>query len=130
MTDAEYDAERTTVHAKIASLVIPTEKAALEAGEALETMAGVWEEASREEKRAMLRLALSGVYLDLETKQIVALQPRPGFMPLFRLCDAVTEQGPLFVVLATPKGIGRTEAAYEPTAPRPSSFRARPSRIA
>jgi site-specific DNA recombinase len=105
MTDAEYDAERTTVHAKIASLVIPTEEAALEAGEVLETMAGVWQEASREEKRAMLRLALSGIYIDMETKRIVALQPRPCFMPLFRLCDAVTEQGPLLVGIGDPEGI-------------------------
>ncbi len=68
-------------------------------------MASVWEEASREEKRAMLRPALSGVYVDLETKRIVALQPRPGFMPLFRLCDALAEQGPLFVGIGDPEGI-------------------------
>jgi hypothetical protein len=106
MTDAEYDAERTTIHAKIASLAIPTEEAAAGAGEALETMAGVWEEATWEEKRAMLRLALAGVYVDLETKRVVALQPRPHFTPLFRLCDALTEQGPLFFVgIGDPEGI-------------------------
>ena len=48
-----------------------------------------WQNATKEERRDMLRLMLGAVYVDTTTKEVVGLQPKPAFLPLFDLPEPV-----------------------------------------
>jgi len=67
----------------------------IEAGEHLPGIAALWEAATPDERREMLMLMLmlepSGLYYDLELREIVALKPRPAFLPLMRMMDDLIE---------------------------------------
>ena len=52
----------------------------------------IWEEANLVEKRKLLLSMLDAVYVDtVEEKSIVAIRPKPAFLPLFEV--ATTRQG-------------------------------------
>jgi site-specific DNA recombinase len=55
-----------------------------EAAEALINMSAVWEEATMEEKREMLRYSLREVFLDVSEPRITSFCPHPEFIPLFQ----------------------------------------------
>ena len=65
----------------------------IEAGERLPGIAALWEVATPEERREMVLLMLepSGLYYDLELREIAALKPRPAFLPLMRMMDGLIE---------------------------------------
>ena len=56
-------------------------------------IAALWEVATPEERREMVLLMLepSGLYYDLELREIAALKPRPAFLPLMRMMDGLIE---------------------------------------
>ncbi len=63
------------------------------AGERIPGIAALWDEATVEERREMVILLLepAGLRYDLSTKVIAGMKPRPVFLPLLRMLDAVME---------------------------------------
>jgi len=94
----EYEMERNKLEVALASMVVPQEHAAVEAGQRLATMLEVWDQATVEEKYQMLELMLDAAYCDTERKAIIALKPKPEFLPLLTLCQGLEERNGLFFV--------------------------------
>jgi len=59
-------------------------EAILEAADTLTYIGQVWEEATMEEKRDIIRLLFSRVEIDVQQNRIAALRPYAVFLPLFR----------------------------------------------
>ena len=73
-------------------------------GDHVEGVVAAWGSASTEERRDMLRMMLEAVYVDVANGMITCLKPKPNFLPLFRLDEAVeTTAGVL--VAGDPDGI-------------------------
>ena len=92
------------------SLVVPGVDATKEAGKLLENLPTLWEEANLPERRKLLMSMLEAVYVDtVEEKAIVAIRPKPAFMPLFEI--ATTREGSDVVLINEPP-----QASNEPEA--------------
>ena len=77
---------------RLTSLVVPRVDAAREAGKLLENLPAFWEQANLGERRSILLALLDSVYVDsIEEKSIVAIMPKPAFLPLFQV--ATTREG-------------------------------------
>src|ERR1019366_8478727 len=65
----------------------------IEAGERLPGMIALWDVATVEERRGMLGHIIQpeGLHYDVETKEIAAITPTPGFLPILRLLEGVVE---------------------------------------
>ncbi len=88
----EYLREKRSLEDQMASLVVPGVDAAKEAGKLLEDLPALWEQADLGEHRQILMTMLDAVYVDtVEEKSIVAIRPKPAFMPLFEV--ATTREG-------------------------------------
>ena len=63
------------------------------AGERIPGIAALWDEATAEERREMVILLLEpgGLLYDLPNKMIAIMKPRPVFLPLLRMLDAIME---------------------------------------
>ena len=73
-------------------MVIPGVDSAKEAGELMEDLPALWEEATVSERRRLLLTMLDAVYVDtVDTKAIVAVRPKPAFQALFEI--ATTRKG-------------------------------------
>ena len=48
-----------------------------------------WENATKEERRDMLRLMLEAVYMDTVSMEVVGLKPKPSFLPLVGMKEPV-----------------------------------------
>ena len=105
LEESEYEMEKNRLELALASIAVPQEDATVKAGQELAGMLEVWALATEEEKSRMLGLMLEAVYCDTETKAVVALKPRPPFLPLFSLCHGLTEKDGLFLTCAL-AGIG------------------------
>ena len=81
MGEPEYRQERARLQARRESLR-PAELPDLEkAGQLLANFGAIWGAATEEERRAILRTLLQGVYLDAE-RGLVAIEPRAAFCEL------------------------------------------------
>ena len=96
--DIELQAEMAAVELALRELEVPEMDGLklddiVEAGERLPGIAALWEVATPEERREMVLLMLepSGLYYDLEMREIAALKPRPAFLPVMRLIDGLIE---------------------------------------
>jgi len=96
--DEEMRAEVAAVDLALGKLSIPTPEgvsleAVLEAGERLPGIAALWEFATPEEQREMVILLLEagGLYYDLERKMVVAIKPRPFWLPVLQLAQGLEE---------------------------------------
>ena len=58
-------------------------------GDSVEGIVLAWENATKEERRNMLRLMLEAVYVDTVSKEVVGLKPKPSFLPLFSMKEPV-----------------------------------------
>lgn len=63
-----------------------------EAARVLETVGEVWEEATEEDRRDLVRLILQEVEVEVSQDRVVALRPRAPFIPLFRKVGIVEER--------------------------------------
>ena len=105
-TRDDYLREKRGLGDKLASLVVPGVDAAQEAGKLLEDMPRLWEAADLSERRKLLLTMLEAVYVDtVEEKSVVAIRPKPAFVPLFEV--ATTREGS-GVVLISEKNCLRT----------------------
>lgn len=110
ITEAEYELERRRLEVSLVSLVVPKEDEMIMAGEKLKNMLAIWGEAKEGEKAKILTLMLDAVYCDLKKKEIIALKPKPPFLPVFSLCDGLKENDGLIFVpervsIGDPEGI-------------------------
>ena len=97
--DQDYRREKRLLEDKLASLVVPSVDVAMEAGKLLEAVPALWEEADLSERRRILMTMLDAVYVDtIEEKAIVAIRPKPAFMPLFEV--ATTREGSGVVLIS------------------------------
>jgi len=88
----EYKRQKRNLEDQLQSLVVPGVDAAKEAGRLLEDLPQLWEQADLGEKRKILLTMLEAVYVDtVEEKSIVAIRPKPAFLPLFQI--ATTREG-------------------------------------
>ena len=112
----DYHREKRYLEDRLASLVVPGVDAAKEAGKLLEDLPSLWDEANQSERRKLLLTMLDAVYVDtVEEKAIVAIRPKPAFMPLFEV--ATTREGSE-VVLITEKDLPPVgETSPEATSP-------------
>ena len=94
ISEAEYRREKIATERELASLHVPEETR--EVASLLETLATAWDHASAEERRDMMRLVFSRIYCDPADKRLVALQPRPDFMVMFRQTAIFQEKEGLF----------------------------------
>ena len=82
--DGEYNIQRKLLQDNLNSLVIPEEDAALQAGELLESLGLIWNNATDEEKYRLLSGMIEAVFVDLAaSRSIVGIQPKPPFYNLF-----------------------------------------------
>jgi site-specific DNA recombinase len=71
---------------------VPGVDAAMEAGNLLENLPALWQEADLTERRKLLMAMLDAVYVDTdEEKSVVAIRPKPAFRPIFEV--ATTREG-------------------------------------
>jgi hypothetical protein len=68
------------------SLVVPGANAAEEAGNLIRNLPGLWAATNPEERRKLLLTMLDAVYVDAKKyKTIVAIKPKPPFVPIFQV---------------------------------------------
>jgi hypothetical protein len=96
--EAEFHGEIAAVELALRKLEVPevdgvTYDEVVEAGEHLPGMAVLWDVATPDERRDMVRLILQpeGLYYDTELKMIAALKPQPTFLPVLRMLVGVVE---------------------------------------
>ena len=84
---------------KLAYLLVPGVDDAAEAGRFLEHLPRFWDEANLTERRNLLISMLDAVYVDtIEEKSIVAIRPKPAFMPLFEIATTREESNVALVL--------------------------------
>jgi DNA invertase Pin-like site-specific DNA recombinase len=90
--DAEYHRQKKLLEMELESLVVPGANAAEAAGKLILNLHNLWSEANLEERRKLLLTMLDAVYVDArKTKSIVAIKPKPPFIPIFQV--AATKGG-------------------------------------
>jgi hypothetical protein len=90
--DEEYNRQRKLLEMELESLIVPGANAAEEAGKLIMNLRELWIEANTEEKRKLLLTILDAVYVDAKkTKSIIAIKPKPPFIPIFQV--AATKGG-------------------------------------
>ena len=71
---------------ELESLIIPEVNAAEEAGNLIHNLPRLWAAANLEERRKLLLTMLDAVYVDAKKyKTIVAIKPKPPFIPIFQV---------------------------------------------
>ena len=91
-SDDDYRREKRSLEELLSGLVIPDVDSAKEAGELIEDLPALWEEATVSERRKLLLTLLDAVYVDtVDDKAIVAIRPKPAFQALLEI--ATTRKG-------------------------------------
>jgi len=102
--EATYRREKAEAQARLEALAVPEQNQILDAGRFLETLAGVWAEATPAERCELLRLLLQGVVVDVAGRKVVCVRPRGAFVALFRQVPGLLEDDGCFY-LAESEGI-------------------------
>jgi site-specific DNA recombinase len=90
--DEEYHRQRRLLEMELESLVVPGVNAAEEAGNLIHNLPGLWAAANLEERRKLLLTMLDAVYVDAKKyKSIVAIKPKPPFVPVFQVAVSKKE---------------------------------------
>lgn len=85
ISSKEYRTRYTALEVELSRLREPEKPGIIEAGEHLETLSLVWEDATDEERKALLYHAIEKVVVDTVTGEIVEIVPKTHFVPLFKL---------------------------------------------
>jgi len=95
----------------LANLVVPGVDAAMEAGNLLENLPVLWQEADLTERRKLLMAMLDAVYVDtVEEKSVVAIRPKPAFRPIFEVATTRAGSG-IALINQTPQTQDEPEAS-------------------
>ena len=99
VTIEDYRRQKRQLEDKLESLAVPGFDAAAVAGRFLEDLPGWWDVASLTERRKLLLTMLDAIYVDtVEEKYIVAIRPKPAFMPLFEVASTREESNVVLVL--------------------------------
>ena len=94
----QYRQGKRRLELELESLVVPEVSAAEEAGRLLSDLPALWQEANLEERRELLVGMLDAVYVETkEFKQVVAIQPKPAFAPVFQVVTAREGSGVVLI---------------------------------
>ena len=100
----EYVREMETTKAALAAVQDPEEGQLVHLGDHVEALVEAWALATREEQHDLLKLMLDAVYVDMGAGKVVAVSPKPEFLPLFNLRERVSS-GAIDLVTGDPDGI-------------------------
>ena len=85
----QYRQGKRRLELELESLVVTEVSAAEEAGRLLSDLPALWRDANLEERRKLLLGMLDAVYVETkELKQVVAIQPKAAFGPVFQVATA------------------------------------------
>ncbi|MBM3131060.1 MAG: hypothetical protein FJ009_20835 [Chloroflexi bacterium] len=96
----EYARKRDEIKTALAALRSPEVTEIVNAADYLQNMARVWQEATAEEQRDMIRAILDDLICDPEMKRLVALKPKSAFRLLFRQIRGLVERDNMFAIEA------------------------------
>ena len=82
LTDGEYHRERERLQEQIQVLAVPDEGPVVRAGIYMEDLPGLWRSATIDERRAIALTILDAVYVDVDSRCVVSIQPKADFLPL------------------------------------------------
>ena len=105
-SDEEYDRRLREIDTKMRDALPVSLPSVEEAVSLLDDFPSLWSEALPAERRRLVAPLVDRVYLDLSTKRIVGLIPRPGFSEL--LAHAVEWSVGSVCVLMRPNDVGKT----------------------
>jgi len=94
----EYRTQRDGVRDELEALVVPEERQVLDAGQFLETMAAIWDEATLEERHDLLTAIFRKVWVDRVSARIVAVEVFADFVPVLRGMESLVWEGERFLV--------------------------------
>jgi hypothetical protein len=78
-SEAEYEARAASIDSRIRQATTVVAPALEQAVALFEDVPGLWEDATLEERRRLLRPLVERVYVDITTKRVGAIVPAPGF---------------------------------------------------
>ena len=85
----QYRQGNQRLELELESLLVPEVSAAEEAGRLLSDLPALWQDANLEEQRKILLGMLDAIYVETrDLKQVVAIQPKPAFAPVFQVVTA------------------------------------------
>jgi site-specific DNA recombinase len=85
--ETEYRLERDRLKAQLDALTPPRMPDLKRGAELLQDFRKIWDGATAEERRQIVRTLLAKVYLDADRGPVVAIEPKPEYEPLFRLVE-------------------------------------------
>ena len=91
--EEEYKRELVLAQATLDAIRMPSMEQTTQLGDNIEGFVRAWSEATKVERRDMVRIMLEAVYIDMEAQVIVALKPKPSFLSLFKLKEPITAGG-------------------------------------
>ncbi|MDW8069079.1 MAG: recombinase family protein [Anaerolineae bacterium] len=110
--EAEYRLERDRLKVQLEALDPPRMPDLAKAAELLEDFGRIWDAATPEERRQIVRTLLAKVYLDADRGPVVAIEPKPEYEALFRLAEQnIMSPGDLRPVGPAPGNYSPTEQA-------------------
>ena len=90
-----FEREAQAIQRQIDQFPSPQDLATIEeAAATLDTLATVWDKATPEERRDLVRLAVAEVYVDVNQSRVTGLRPHNPFRPLFQQLDCLVETEP------------------------------------
>ena len=113
-SEDDYRREKHFLEDRLASLVVPGVDAAREAGRLLEDLPSLWDRADLSERRKLLLTMLDAVYVDtIEEKSIVAITPKPAFVPFFEMATTRKGSDVLLLTMRDPAGCSLHETEIQ-----------------
>ena len=104
-----YRQGKRRLELELESLVVHEVSAAEEAGRLLSALPELWQDADLEERRKLLLGMLDAVYVETKKlKQVVAIQPKPAFGPVFQVATAREGSG-VVLIKESPQTAGETD---------------------
>ena len=97
----EYKVEIELTKTSLAAVQQPEDDQLVRLGDHVEGLVEAWREATDKERHELLTMMLDAVYADMLTGEVVAVRPKPEFLPLFNLKEPV-RAGELILVTGDP----------------------------
>ena len=82
LTDGEYHRERGRLQEQIQALTVPDDGLVARVGDYVGDLPNLYRAATLEERRAIVLTVLDAVYVDVDNRQVVSIQPKADFLPL------------------------------------------------
>jgi len=105
-TDQEYRMRLAEIDRQIEQASVVTPPAIEEAVALFEDIPMLWNEATMEERRTLVKSLVELVYVDLETKHVTALKPTPAFSALLGKAIETALDKPVFLTPLNKESVG------------------------